>query len=141
MVEKDFFTIPKTYVTQGGNSDDYGVMREVISEDGNTSAVFTKVEIVEQTEDLCYVEPDKELEDGAVIIEPHSTNKYQIAATIRLSGVYNVNTGLATFKYIKILSEKNGYYMVESGNKYGLQVYDQIVLNASLVKENQVIFK
>lgn len=141
VVEKEFFTVPRNYITQGGNSEDYGVMKEVIDDAGNTSEVFTRVDIIEQTEDTCYIEGGDSVESGTVIVQPQSTNRYQIANTVKLSGVYNVNTGLASFRYIKILSEKNGYYIVESGNKYGLQVYDQIVLNASLVKENQVIFK
>ena len=58
----------------------------------------------------------------------------------KVKGVYNVNTGLTAFRNVEILSEKNGYYIVESGSKYGLLVYDQIVLNAKMVKDKQVIF-
>lgn len=140
VAKKSFFTVPEEYLTSGGNSNDDGFLVETINENGESSAVFTAVDIIEKKDGMCYLD-DSILNKGSVIIQPNSTNKYRVESTAELLGVYNVNTGLTTFRHIEILSEKNGYYIVESGTKYGLQVYDQIVLNASLVKENQVIFK
>ena len=34
IVEKEFFIVPKDYVTKGGNSNNFGVMRETYTEDG-----------------------------------------------------------------------------------------------------------
>jgi hypothetical protein len=90
---------------------------------------------------MCYIDTNAELSKGDVLVMPNSSERYTVEGTAELNGVYNVNTGYTTFRYVDILSEKNGYYFVTSGSTYGLQVYDQIVLNASLVKENQVIFK
>lgn len=140
VAKKSFFTIPEEYLTSGGNSNDDGFLVETINENGESSAVFTAVDIIKKKDGICYTD-DAVLKKGSVIIQPNATNKYMIESTAELFGVYNVNTGLTTFRHVEILSEKNGYYIVESGTKYGLQVYDQIVLNASLVKENQVIFK
>lgn len=140
VAKKSFFKIPEEYLTSGGNSNDDGFLVETINENGESSAVFTAVDIIKKKDGICYTD-DAVLKKGSVIIQPNATNKYRIESTAELFGVYNVNTGLTTFRHVEILSEKNGYYIVESGTKYGLQVYDQIVLNASLVKENQVIFK
>lgn len=140
VTKKAFFTVPEEYLTSGGDSNDDGFLVETINENGESSAVFTAVDIIEKKDGICYLD-DSVIKKDNVIIQPASTNKYKIESTAELYGVYNVNTGLTTFRHVEILSEKNGYYIVESGTKYGLQVYDQIVLNASLVKENQVIFK
>lgn len=140
VAKKSFFTIPEEYMTSGGDSKDEGFLLETINENGETSAVFTAVDIVKRKDGICYID-DSVLKKDSIIIQPNSTNRYKIESTSELFGVYNVNTGYTTFRQIEILSEKNGYYIVESGTKYGLQVYDQIVLNASLVGENQVIFK
>lgn len=140
VVSKDFYTIPSDYLTKGGDSNNFGFLVETISDTGESSAKFTEADIIEQKDGICYFD-DSSIKEGSVIIQPNSSNKYRVESKAELTGVYNVNTGLTTFRHINILSEKNGYYIVESGTTYGLQVYDQIVLNAKLVKENQVIFK
>lgn len=140
IVKKDYYEIPIDYITNGGDTSDEGFMKEEIV-NNETKSVFVAASIVSRNDTICYVETSDKLQKGDVIAKPNSTDRYQIDKTEKLAGVYNVNTGYTTFRYVKILSEKNGYYIVESGSKYGLQVYDQIVLNASLVKENQVIFK
>lgn len=140
VAKKSFYTIPEEYLTSGGDSNDDGFLLETISESGETSVVFTSVNIIKRKDGICYID-DSVLKKDNVIVQPNSTNKYKIESTSELYGVYNVNTGYTTFRHIEILSEKNGYYIVESGTTYGLQVYDQIVLDASTVKENQVIFK
>lgn len=140
VTEKDFYTIPEEYLTTGGDSNKEGFLVETISETGETLYNFTSVEITEKKDGLCYVD-DSDMKAGTILLQPDSTNKYKVQSMAKLTGVYNVNTGYTVFRHVEILSEKNGYYIVESGTKYGLQVYDQIVLNASLVKESQVIFK
>lgn len=142
ITEKDFYTIPSEYLTNGGESgkSKSGFQKQIIS-DGESLVEFTPANIICIKDDICYIDSTTELTKGDVVVKPDSGDKYQIDNTASLKGVYNVNTGYTTFRYVEILSDKNGYYIVESGSKYGLQVYDQIVLNASLVKENQVIFK
>ena len=55
--------------------------------------------------------------------------------------LYNINNGYTVFVQVTILGETDEYYIVESGEKYGLSVYDHIVLDSSKVKENQIIFQ
>ena len=102
---------------------------------------FVPVEIVCKKDDLCYVAVDGELNSGDVLVKSETNERFTVGGMAPLNGVYNVNTGYTNFRYIDILSERNGYYIVLSGTTYGLQVYDQIVLDASLVKEKQVIFR
>ena len=140
ITEKEFFTIPSDYITTGGDLKDSGVLIEQIDDNGESLASFTAVDVIASDDTNCYIESSK-ITSGTIIMKQDSNERYKVEGTSKLQGVYNVNTGLASFRYVKILSEKNGYYIVESGTKYGLQVYDQIVLNSSLVKENQIIFR
>ena len=55
-----------------------------------------------------------------------------------LVGVYNMNKGYADFKQINILYQNDEYAIVKSNTRYGLSVYDYIVLNAGSVKDNQL---
>lgn len=42
---------------------------------------------------------------------------------------------------ISELTNNGEYYIIEKGTKYGLSVYDHIVLNASTVTEGQIIYQ
>ena len=123
------------------------LLLESISETGETQSEFKPFEIAKKDENFCYINKSK-IQEGTILVQPikpeeqvETPSKYQIGPVAKVEGVYNVNNGLTTFRTIKILSEKSGYYIVESGTTYGLQVYDQIILNSKLVKENQIIFK
>lgn len=140
ITEKDFYTIPKAYLTTGGESGDTGFQRDILS-NGEALVEFVPVDVVCTKDDICYIDTNSELSKGDVLVMPDSSERYTVEGMSKLNGVYNVNTGYTVFRYVEILSEKNGYYIVQSGSTYGLQVYDQIVLNSSMVKENQVIFK
>ena len=48
--------------------------------------------------------------------------------------------GYAVFKQIHILCESDEYYIVESGNSYGLANYDHIALVGKDVRENDIVY-
>ena len=66
---------------------------------------------------------------------------YQIGERRSLDGAYNVNKGYAVFKKVEMLESSNGYAIVKKGSGYGLQVYDHIVLDASMVSDGQLLFR
>lgn len=70
-----------------------------------------------------------------------SESIYVIKDTQTLSGVYNINNGYTQFVRVNILAETGEYYIIQSEDNYGLMVYDHIILDGSLVKENQIIFQ
>ena len=78
---------------------------------------------------------------GDYVVKPQSTERYQIGRTASLKGVYNINKGYTVFKQIEIKDSNNEYYTVTRGMKYGLSVYDHIVLDASLVHEGQILYQ
>ena len=68
-------------------------------------------------------------------------DRFQIGASASLEGVYNINKGYAVFKQIEILKSNGEYYTIKKGTKYGLSVYDHIVLNADSVYEGKLIYQ
>ena len=58
-----------------------------------------------------------------------------------LTGVYNMNKGYADFKQITILDKNDEYAIVSSNTKYGLTVYDRIVLDATSVNNDDFIYQ
>ena len=64
---------------------------------------------------------------------------YTVGKRATLIGVYNMNKGYADFKQINILYQNDEYAIVNSNTRYGLSVYDYIVLDASSVSDDQFI--
>lgn len=139
IVEKEFFIVPKEYVTTGGNSGKSGVLLETYDEEGNTTTEFVETTIYEETETEYYLD-DTVLRSGSYLIKPESTEKYAVSRTGSLIGVYNINKGYTDFKQIIILYQNDEYSIVKSNTNYGLNVYDYIVLDASTVDDNEFIY-
>lgn len=140
IVQKEFFIVPREYLTKGGNSGSDGVMLETYDEDGNLTTEFVATTIYDATDTEYYLD-DSVLSEGKYIVKPESTEKYMIGKTGTLIGVYNINKGYADFKQVNILYENEEYSIVKSNTVYGLNVYDYIVLDASTVNDNQFIYE
>ena len=138
IVEKEFFIVPKAYVTKGGNSGANGVLRETYTEEGEATTEFVEATIYNETDEEYYLD-NVSLQTGEYIVMPESTEKYALSKRGSLIGVYNINKGYADFKQINILYNNDEYSIVESNTAYGLNVYDYIVLDAATVSEDELI--
>lgn len=139
IIEKEFFIVPKDYVTKGGNGSSDGVLREVYKEDGTATTEFVETTIHGETETEYYLD-DTSLRTGENIIKPESSEKYVLSKRGSLTGVYNINKGYADFKQISVLYHNDEYSIVKSNTQYGLSVYDYIVLDASTVEDDEFIY-
>ena len=137
VVDKKFYTVPKDYLTQGGNSKDTGVLIDT----GKDTAEFKKIDVYywNQENDMVYLDPQV-FEEECVLIRPESSETYPLKAAKSLKGVYNINKGYAVFKQIEILCESDEYYIVKAGNDYSLTNYDHIARDGDTVTENSVVF-
>ena len=136
ITKKDFYVIPEDYLTQGGNSNSTGVLIDT----GKENAEFQAVDIYyrdTQTGSV-YVDPD-DFEKNTTLKKAGSSDTYQLSETKQLKGVYNINRGYAVFRQVQILCESDDYYIVQSGNDYGLSNYDHIALTGKDVHEGDVI--
>lgn len=140
IVEKQFYLVPEEYITQGGNSDSYGVLREKFSEDGTATTEFVETTVY-NVEDGFYYLDDSTLQISNRLIKPDSDEQYTISKQGTLIGVYNINKGYADFKQVNILYQNDEYSIVKSNTAYGLNVYDFIVLDAETVEENDFIYE
>ncbi|MCM1173977.1 MAG: hypothetical protein NC341_02880 [Blautia sp.] len=140
IVEKEFFIVPREYVTKGGNSGAYGVLLETYNDDGNAVTEFVETTIYEETETEYYLD-DTVLHSGSYLVKPDSMEKYAVSRIGSLTGVYNINKGYADFKQIIVLYNNDEYSIVKSNTTYGLSVYDFIVLDAATVEDNDFIYE
>lgn len=140
IAEKEFFIIPAEYMSKGGPNGEYGVSKEKFDENGNVVYEFVQTTVYNSDDNEFYVD-NSNLSVGDYICKPDSTDKMAISKSGKLIGVYNMNKGYADFKQITILAQNDEYAIVSSNTKYGLTVYDRIVLDASSVDNDDFIFQ
>ena len=137
--EKEFYTVPRSYITQGGNSNKDSVLLQTKDENGNSVHVLKEVTVYYEEDELVYLDTNV-FEEGQILRMPDSNETVALSNTKTLKGVYCINKGYAVFKQIHILCESDSYYIVEEGNAYGLSNYDHIALDSTNIHENDVVF-
>lgn len=140
IAQREFFLIPEAFVTKSGDTDSFGVLREAVLEDGTRSTEYVEVGIYNLVDGEYYVEADV-LRSGDHLFMTDSTETYTVSKRATLIGVYNMNKGYADFRQIEILYQNDEYAIVKSNTKYGLNVYDLIVQDASSVSVDQFIYQ
>lgn len=140
IVQKDFFLIPEDFLISGGNNGEGSVMRQCYLEDGTISSERLDVEVYNySSETQEYYLDSSILNAGDILYKLDGQETYIVSKRATLIGVYNMNKGYADFKQINILYQNDEYAIVKSNTKYGLNVYDYIVLDASSVTDDQFI--
>lgn len=135
IVSKEFYTIPKSYFYRGDDDGDLGIM--VKSTNNNN---FITPSIFYENDDYYYID-SATVNEGDVIMKPGSSTSTITVGSRKdsLPGVYNVNKGYAIFKHIDIKYQNADYSVIQSGTKYGVALYDHIVLQGDSVKEDQLL--
>ena len=140
IVQKEFFLVPEDFVIPGGNNGGDSIMRQCFLEDGTISSEVLEVEVYNfDSESKEYYLDSSILDAGTVLYKLDGQETFTVSKRATLIGVYNMNRGYADFKQINILYQNDEYAIVKSNTKYGLNVYDYIVLNADAVIDDQFI--
>ena len=155
IIQKEFFLIPEEFVTQSGTTGSYGVLRERAMEDGTITTEYTEISIYSLLNNEYYVDNtilrsgDHLVKPKVLDMEPHDSQEkntqlpevHTVSKIATLTGVYNMNKGYADFRQIEILYQNEEYSIVKSNTKYGLNVYDLIVLEADAVSDDEFIYE
>lgn len=140
IVEKEFFLIGKDFITEGTVQGKYSVLRQRYLENGDISSEQLNIDVYSYNEETQEYYLDASiLNPGDVLIKLDSQETYTVSKRATLIGVYNMNKGYADFKQIHILYQNDEYAIVKANTKYGLNVYDYIVLDAKAVRDDQFI--
>lgn len=70
-----------------------------------------------------------------------SASRYRIGEKSALQGVYNINKGFASFRHVEVLASNEEYYIIKKNTRYGLSVYDHILLDTEGVNEGDFIYQ
>ncbi len=139
IVYKDFYKIPVDYLITDETTSESGFYKYTYDENGEMSAVFYTATVYVNDGEYCYVSTS-DFQVGDYVGKVDSDDLYQIGETGQLTGVYNVNYGYAIFRIVNILYQNDEYCIVSENTTYGVSQYDRIILNASQVDENQIIY-
>lgn len=140
IVQKEFFLIPEAFVIPGTSGGGDSIMRQCYLEDGTISSERLEVEVYNfDTEAKEYYLDSSLLNAGDILYKLDGQETYTVSRRATLIGVYNMNKGYADFKQINILYQNDEYAIVKSNTRYGLNVYDYIVLDAASVSDDQFI--
>lgn len=136
VITREFYIVPESYVQKDEESDSYGVyLRE-----SDDLISYKEIETYNLSDGYYYIDKSL-LKQGDTIAKSEKSKKsYTIGETKSLKGVYNVNRGYAVFNEVQIIDGNDEYYIVKSGDSYGLRENDRIVLNAVSVYEEQFLY-
>ena len=141
IVTKDFYMIPKEYVTYSDENGKAGFNKlvHVKGKEEKTTSEFIQATIYEEDDDYYYVDTTT-FSQGDEIIKPDSQATYTVEKTKSIEGVYCINKGYAVFRKILILDQNDEYCIVDTGTEYGIAQYDHIVRNGKTVKEDDILY-
>jgi len=142
ILEKQFYKIPKEYITKGGENGSDGVMVLTYQKDGTKETTFKAADIYYETEDGDVYIDAAIFEAGTTIVQEinQGTKSVKLEEMAKLDGVYNCNQGFCEFRYIEKLYSNSEYAIVSKDTKYGLSMYDHIVLNPGMINEDDIIY-
>lgn len=137
---REFFLIPEDFIIPGGNNGGDSIMRQTFLEDGTLSSEVVEVEVYfYDSETKEYYLDSSIVNSGDNLYKLDSQETFTVSKRATLIGVFNINKGYADFKQITILDQNDEYAIVKPNTRYGLSVYDYIVLNAESVRDDQFI--
>ena len=148
IVTKSFFVIPEDMLTTAGSNAANAVV--VRKENGIESILVTVYRHDPDPENnlvigegQAYVRSD-ELKAGMTLQKEGSGQEtFVLGVQTTVEGVYQINNGYCVFKPVLRLrnSLETSYVIVSSGVRGGIRPYDRILLDASGMDENEIIFE
>jgi hypothetical protein len=140
VVQKEFFLIPERFIYGSSSSGKKYILKQTYLENGSTSMERIDVDVYSYDSDTKeYYLDGTFLSPGNLLLKEDGQETFAVSKKATLVGVYHMNKGYADFKQIHILYQNDEYAIVKSDTKYGLTVYDYIVLDASSVSDDQFL--
>ena len=157
IVTKEFYIIPSSFLTKGGNENSAGFLRETATKGGDKTTEFVSATIYKNTAEenqddevsddtegtaaqdgYCYVDKQT-FQDGDVLYKPETQETFVVGEIDYLEGVYSMNKGYAVFRQIDIIDQNEEYCIVRPNTSYGLEAFDRIVEDGESVKEEDIL--
>ena len=144
ITEKEFYKIPKSYLTCKYSAKKTMVIKNQDSK-GNVTFQSMEVDIGRLAKDEkdgqeYYYILKEDVPEHALISLADSSETMLLKETVSLPGVYIVNRGYADFTCVDVLLENKDYTIVKSNVKNSIEQFDRIVLNGNTIENNAIIY-
>lgn len=141
IVEKDTYKIPVRYLSGGGNQTNYNRFNIQVKDNETGEVTIKQVlpTIYMMDDEYCYVDPSV-FSNSDVLLDITSNNTIAVSLLEinKLQGVYLANRGTAEFRKVTVLKTVDEFSLIKNDEE--IKVYDNIILDASSVSENQIIY-
>ncbi|MBO4324117.1 MAG: hypothetical protein J5845_01785 [Lachnospiraceae bacterium] len=140
LVEKEFYMVPKSYFTKGGDSNKTGIMiLRHDEEEKKKYYEFLPVEIYYEDDTYNYIDM-KAITYGTFIYDDKTQDMFQISLVGKLTGVYCVNKGFAQFRRVELMQIGKEFVIVKNGMSFSIAEHDHIAKDSSTIDEAQTIY-
>jgi len=142
IAEQTFYSIPEEYVIENeDDSTEITLLRGTFRNDGSEEVAYITASVYDKGEDY-YLVATNLFEEGDYVQITGTAKKYTLTEDdlVSIQGVYNINKGYAIFRQVQIIDENEQFCIVEPYNVYGLAAHDFIVLDASTVSEDEIVY-
>ncbi len=136
ILEKDYFVIPKAYVTRGEKG--IGVVKQTIDKNGKSTPQFISLKnslLIKND----YYTANPDIHAGDILLSSSSSDNYIVNNKQKLSGVYYVNKGYCQFRPIEVQYKNKEYTIVSAQTVNGLSAFDHIVVDPTSLKDDDFI--
>lgn len=140
ITKKEVYKIPVDFFSAGGNQTQTNRLNIQTKDSDGNQTIKQVTPIIYKTEDeYCYVDP-LVFSEGDVLL--NISNNHTLGVSMldkdEISGVYIANRGIAEFRMVVIIKTIDDFVLIKADA--GIKVYDNIILDATKVKENQIIY-
>ena len=140
IAKKEFYLVPLSLFVENEQYTGQVLLKEgYSSETGNP--MYIPVYPPKYFSDANYAYIDMNLlNEGDVLDNPDTGESFKVGLKNTIEGVYNVNKGYYQFVKIERLRQNSEYAIVKKNTKDGLNLYDHIALDASVAKDQAIIY-
>lgn len=142
IVEKEFYKIPKAYLTGSIASNKTMMVKKQDKKGVVFESLNVDIGLYEEDEDGqgYYYVLKEDVPDDTLISKQDSEETLLLKETVMLPGVFNINKGYADFECVEVLMENKDYTIVKEGVTNSIALFDRIVLNGNTVQNNDIIY-
>lgn len=137
---RQFNVVPEAYRIDRIDANTSTFMRKTFLEDGQQSSDIISVAVYAEKEEGIYVDANQ-LKIGDYLLLENTMSENAVSQVGELVGVYCINQGYAEFRQIVILYQNDEYAIIQKNTPGGINEYDYIVLDASVVSPDDFIFE
>lgn len=139
LVEKETYKIPLTSAATSTDASSVSVSVRRTDENGNTVTVSVSP-VIYTEDDSCYYVDESDFQETDVLVPADGSQQVPVLSLERakVTGVYLANEGVAEFTEVTVRKKEDEFSIIQSGES--LKEFDNIVLDASSVSENQTLY-